>query len=361
MNLEKPAISGVIARRTKKPGLPPESLVFTGTRKTDQTIIKIIDYDGQSLHEETTVKSGDLLPFMDKATLTWIDIEGLHDVEMIREIGDHFSIHPLVLEDVLNVNQMPKVEIGENYIYVVLKMLSYNDNTNKVDGEQVSIITGENYVITFQEREDDMLDPIRERIRTNKGRIRNMGADYLCYSLLDIITDHYFILLEKIGEQMEDLEEELMQGPRKETLKQLYLLKRENMLLRKSVRPLREVITRLERSESKLIHRKTMPYLRDLYDHTIQVIDTVETYRDLVAGLVELYLSSVNNRMNEVMKVLTIIATIFIPLTFIAGIYGMNFQYMPELEWPWAYFAVLFIMFLIAIGMLLYFKRKKWI
>jgi magnesium transporter len=361
MNLLKPVLTGLMPGAVKKPGLPPGSLVFTGIRKTEQTIIKIIDYDDQNLHEEETTKPGDLLPFMEKSTVTWIDIEGLHDIEMIREIGDHFKIHPLVLEDVLNVNQRPKAEIGENYIYIVLKMLSFNKKTNKIEAEQVSIITGENYVITFQEKEEDVFDPIRERIRTSKGRIRTMGADYLCYSLLDIITDHYFLMLEKIGEQMEDFEEELMQGPRKETLKQLYILKRENMLLRKSVWPLREVITQLERSESKLIRRKTIPYLRDLYDHTIQVIDTVETYRDLVAGLLELYLSSVNNRMNEVMKVLTIIATIFIPLTFVAGVYGMNFHYMPELEWPWAYFAVLFIMILTAAGMLLYFRRKRWI
>jgi magnesium transporter len=280
----------------KEPGLPPGSLVFTGIRKTDRTTIEIIDYDPQTLHEETTDK-----------------------------------------------------------------MLTFNKDAKRVEAEQVSILAGENYVITFQERADDVFDPLRERIRKSKGRIRTMGADYLCYALLDIITDHYFLMLEKIGEQMEDLEEELLKGPRKETLKQLYILKRENMLLRKSVWPLREVITQLERSESKLIRRKTIPYLRDLYDHTIQVIDTAETYRDMAAGLLELYLSSVSNRMNEVMKVLTIIATIFIPLTFIAGVYGMNFHYMPELEWPWAYFAVLFIMLLTGAGMLLYFRRKRWL
>ncbi len=361
MNLFNPIIPGKTRRSAKKPGLPPGSLVFTGTRKTDRSIIEVIDYDSEKVHEQKEAKPSDLLPFRDQTTVTWIDIKGLHDIEMIREIGEHFAIHPLVLEDILNVNQRPKTEITENYIYVVLKMLTFSKSANKVEAEQVSIVVGENYVITFQERKDDVFDPLRDRIRNSKGRIRTMGADYLCYALLDIITDHYFLMLEKIGEQMEDFEEELMEGPRKETLRQLYILKRENMLLRKSVWPLREVISQLERSESKLIHRKTTPYLRDLYDHTIQVIDTVETYRDLVAGLLELYLSSVSNRMNEVMKVLTIIATIFIPLTFIAGIYGMNFHYMPELEWPWAYFAVLMIMLLTGVGMLFYFRRKKWI
>ena len=361
MNFLKPIISHLTPGAIKEPGLPPGSLVFTGIRKTDRTTIEIIDYDPQTLHEETTGNPGAILAFMDKPTVTWIDVKGLHDIEMIRKIGDHFSIHPLVLEDILNVNQRPKTEITENYIYAVLKMLTFNKDANRVEAEQVSILAGENYVITFQERADDVFDPLRERIRKSKGRIRTMGADYLCYALLDIITDHYFLMLEKIGEQMEDLEEELLKGPRKETLKQLYILKRENMLLRKSVWPLREVITQLERSESKLIRRKTIPYLRDLYDHTIQVIDTVETYRDMVSGLLELYLSSVSNRMNEVMKVLTIIATIFIPLTFIAGVYGMNFQYMPELEWPWAYFAVLLIMLLTGAGMLLYFRRKRWL
>lgn len=345
----------------KKTGLPPGSLVFTGRQKTGKPRIDIIDYDHDSIKEEQAVTIEKCFPYRDTKTVTWIDVKGIHDIALITKKGEHFNIHPLILEDILNVNQRPKVEVFNHYIFVVLKMLSYNETLNKVESEQVSLILGENYVITLQEKEEDIFDPLRERIRESKGRIRTMSADYLCYAILDIITDHYFLMLEKIGEQMEDFEEELMLGAKQETLRELYILKRENMLLRKSVWPLREVITHLERSESLLIRKKTVPYLRDLYDHTIQVIDTVETYRDLIGGLLELYLSSVNNRMNEIMKVLTIIATIFMPLTFIAGIYGMNFRYMPELDWPWAYFTVLIIMLLIAIGMLYFFRKKKWI
>jgi len=344
----------------KKVGLPPGSLIFTGKQHADKVRIDIIDYDPDNLSELKTENIEDCFPYKDSPANTWIDIKGVHDADLISKVGEQFEVHPLVLEDILNTSQRPKIEVFDNYIFIVLKMLSYNEAKKIVDSEQVSLIIGRSFVISLQEKEEDIFEPLRGRLRKGKGRIRTMGADYLAYAILDVITDNYFLMLEKLGEQMEEFEERLLKGPDQETLKQLYVLKRENLLLRKSVWPLREVITQLERSESTLIKKKTSPFLRDLYDHIIQIIDTVEIHRDMTAGLIELYLTSNSNRMNEVMKVLTIIATIFIPLTFIAGVYGMNFANMPELEWPWAYFAVLFMMLVIGAGMLLYFRKKKW-
>ncbi len=345
----------------KKVGLPPGSLVFTGKQHAEEVMIDIIDYGPDSFKELNSENIEGCFPYRDSEGITWIDIKGVHDSKLVSELGEHFGIHPLVMEDILNTNQRPKTEVFDNYLFIVLKMLSYNEEENIIDSEQVSMIVGRGYVISMQEKEEDILDPLRERLRKGKGRIRKAGADYLAYAILDVIADNYFLLLEKLGEQMEDFEDRLLKGPDQETLRQLYILKRETFLLRKSVWPLREVVTQLERADSPLIMKETAPFLRDLYDHTIRIIETVETHREMTAGLIELYLSSNSNRMSEVMKVLTIIATIFIPLTFIVGIYGMNFAYMPELEWPWAYFAVLFIMLGIGAGMLLYFRRKRWI
>jgi magnesium transporter len=240
-------------------------------------------------------------------------------------------------------------------------MLHYNEKKNEIEAEQISLILGPHFVISFKESQSGVFDPIRERIRNQKSRVRKTGADYLAYALIDAIVDNYFIILEKLGEQIEDLEEELVTNPTPETLQAIHTLKREMIFLRKSVWPLREVVSGLERGESPLIHESTDIYLKDVYDHTIQVIDTIETFRDMISGMLDIYLSSISNAMNAVMKVLTIIATIFIPLTFIVGIYGMNFKYMPELEWRWGYFIAWAIMIVIGFVMVLYFKRKKWL
>ncbi|MBW6480621.1 MAG: magnesium/cobalt transporter CorA [Bacteroidales bacterium] len=344
-----------------KTGLSPGSLVFVGHKKTDKTAIDIMDFNPTELKEFRTDNPEDLLPLKDNTEISWIDIKGVHNTELISQIGEHFQIHPLVLEDILNTRQRPKIDFYDDYIFAVMKMISWNDKNKSIETEQISLIIGQNYVLSFQEKEDDIFDPLRERIRKGKGRIRNMGSDYLAYAMLDITVDNYFLVLEGIGEHMELLEEKLLRNPDKDILKEIYVFKRENLLLRKAVWPLRELISQFERSDISLIKKKTRPFLRDLYDHTIQVIDTVETNRDMTAGLLELYLSTMSNKTNEVMKVLTIIATIFIPLTFIVGIYGMNFDNMPELQWPWAYFAVMGIMGLIAILMLWYFRRKKWL
>jgi magnesium transporter len=300
-------------------------------------------------------------PLKDQPIITWINIDGVHKLDNIEKVGKHLKIHPLVLEDIVHTGQRPKMEDFNDYLFVVLQMLQYNEKENETKTEQVSIILGANYVISFQEDEGDVFDLIRERILNDRGRIRRMGADYLAYSLLDAIVDNYFMVLEKIGEKIEDIEDELIKNPAQEVLHAIHSLKRELVFLRKSVWPLREVISRLERWDSHLIDKSMDIYLRDVYDHTIQVIDALETFRDMLSGMLDIYLSSVSNRMNEVMKVLTIIATIFIPLTLITGIYGMNFKYMPELDWSWGYPMVYIAMLIVSGVMLVYFRRKRWL
>ena len=349
-----------IKKISKKAGLPPGTLVHVGEGKDEKVKITIIDYDEKHFEERKVKKVEECLPFKDKPTVTWINIDGIHQVDIIEAIGKHFGVHPLVLEDIVNTGQRPKMEDFGNYLFVVLKMIYYDEKEDEIKTEQVSLLISQNFVISFQEREGDVFNSIRERIRGSKGRIRKMGADYLAYALMDSVVDNYFVIIEKVGEKLEGMEEELVKNTTPETLQAIHSLKRNMIFLRKSVWPLREVIGGLERGESKLVQESTQIYFRDVYDHTIQVMDAIETSRDMLSGMLDIYLSSVSNRMNEVMKVLTIIATIFIPLTFIAGIYGMNFQNMPELGWRWGYFAVLLVMVAIGISMLVYFKRKKW-
>src|SRR4030042_1283164 len=350
-----------IKKRSKKAGLPPGTLVHIGEKKAEVSKINMMDYDEAHLQEKEIKTIEECFIFKDKPTVTWINVDSLHQVEILEKLGECFGLHPLVLEDILNTDQRPKMEDYGEYIYVVLKMLEYHDKSNEIESEQISLILGPNFVFSFQEREGDTFNPIRERIRNNKGRIRKMGADYLAYTLLDSIVDNYFFILEKQGEKIEFLEEKLVTHPTSEILQVIHHLKREMILLRKAVWPLREVVSGLEREESSLIQKSTKVYLRDIYDHTIQTIDTIETYRDMVSSMVDIYLSSVSNRLNAVMKVLTIIATIFMPLTFIAGIYGMNFKYMPELEWRLGYPVILLTMVSIGVLMLVSFRKKKWL
>jgi magnesium transporter len=335
--------------------------VFVGEKRSAKVKLSVINYDGANFQEKEVNNVKEAVSFRSKSSVTWLNVDGVHQPEIIEQIGKIFSIHPLVLEDIANTGQRPKMEDFDGYIFVVLRMLRFDDEKNQTKAEQISIILGPDFVISFQEREGDVFDIIRDRLRSNKGRIRKIGADYLAYSLIDAIVDNYFMILEKLGETIEDIEDKLVTDPKAETLQIIHDLKREMIFLRKSVWPLREVINRLERSESALIKKSTLVYLRDVYDHTIQVMDSVDTFRDTLSGMLDIYLSSVSNRMNEIMKVLTIIATIFIPLTFIAGVYGMNFRRMPELVQPWGYPAVLIVMLVIALIMLVYFRRKKWI
>jgi len=350
-----------VAKRLKTSGLPPGTLIHVGERKTEDVKITIIDYDAAQFQEKAATTSEECFPFKETPTVTWINIDGLHRLDLIEALGTHFGLHPLVMEDIVNTDQRPKIEDFVTYLFLVLKRLSYDPREHEVVAEQISLVLGSNFLLSFQEAPGDDFEPIRERIRGSKGRVRQMGVDYLAYTLIDAVIDNYFLLLEQIGDRIEAVEDVLVANPRPETLQTLHTLKREMIVLRKSIWPLREVINRLERWETPLIQKATTIYLRDVYDHTIQVIDAVETYRDMLSGMLDIYLSSVSNRMNEVMKVLTIISTIFIPLTFIAGIYGMNFN-MPELQWPWIY-PYAFYVVLLAIGVLMitYFRKKKWL
>jgi magnesium transporter len=348
-------------RRSRKAGALPGTLVHIGEKKAETIRITYIDYDENNIVEKQVSKIEECFPFKSTPTVTWINIDGLHEIETIEKLGKEFDLHPLMLEDILHTEQRPKIEDYEKYIYIVLRMLSYNSETQAVESEQLSIVLGPNYVISFQERAGDIFDPIRDRIRNAKGRVRKMGPDYLCYSLVDAIVDNYFTILEKVGEKIESMEEELVSEPTENILQQIHALKREMISLRRSVWPLRELISGLQRSESALIQESTGIYLRDVYDHTIQVIDTVESFRDMVSGMLDIYLSSISNKMNAIMKVLTIIATIFIPLTYIVGVYGMNFENMPELKQWWAYPLVWVVMITVAAIMLVYFRKKKWL
>ena len=325
----------LINKGSKRPGLPPGTLIHIGEKKIETAKITLIDYDKTEYHERGINKIEECFPFNDKPTVNWINIDGIHDTELIEKIGEHLKLHPLLLEDIMDTHQRPKMEDYGDYIFIVLKMLYYNTKQDELEIEQVSLVLGSNYVISFQEKEGDVFNSIRERIRKGKGKIRKMGASYLAYTLMDTIIDHYFVILEGTGDKIEKIEEKLIVNPIPETLQMIHNLKREMVFLRKSIWPLREIISGLERTESTLIEESLGIYLRDVYDHTIQVIDTIESFRDMISGMLDIYLSSISNKMNEVMKVLTIIATIFIPLTFIAGIYGMNFVYIPELQLHW--------------------------
>ncbi len=348
-------------RQLKKAGASPGTLVHIGDQKVDETRITLIDYDEAHLQERVLDSIEEALPLKDLPTVTWINIDGLHEIDTVEKVGQHFNIHPLVLEDILNTGQRPKTEEFEDLIFVVLKMLHYNENSGQISSEQFSLVLGSNFLITFQEIQGDVFRTVRERIRKSKTRIRKAGCDYLAYALIDAIVDHYFVILEALGDKIEDIETQLLDNPTRDTLEIIHEMKREMIYLRKQVWPIREIINGLVKSESSLIQEQLHVYFRDVYDHTIQIIDTIESYRDILTGMLDIYLSTLSNRMNEVMKVLTIIATIFIPITFIAGVYGMNFKFMPELEWRGGYFMVWGIVIVVVGIMIGFFKKKQWL
>ena len=350
-----------IKRQSKKLGLPPGTTVHIGEQKVEKTIIEVIDFDNENLQKVQMDSVQEIFKFKDTSTTSWINIVGLHETEIMQQIGQNFNFHPLVIEDILNTDQRPKIEFFDNFIFVIMKMIVYDTEKKTLNIEQVSIILGQNFVFTFQERRGDVFQPIRDRLMNGKGRIRSNKHDYLMYTLMDVIVDNYFVVLENISDDMEYLEESVTKSADQNVVEQIYNIKRELLLLKKAIWPLRDIVNNLRNEETKLIAASTEIYLNDLSDHTIQVIEVTETYRDLASGLLDTYMSMVSHHMNEVMKVLTIIATIFIPLTFIAGIYGMNFEVMPELHWKWGYFTVWGFMIVVFVGMLFYFRRKKWI
>jgi len=355
----KPLRSVHFGKRFSKPGTAPGTLTATTEHRVEKVSITVMDYDAESLQERTVDTVAEAIATCRDGGVTWIDVVGLHDVEVVRELGEHFDLHPLALEDVLSVGQRPKADEYENHYFIVLRL--FHVLADGLSSEQISLFLGDGHVITFQELSEDVFDGVRERLRLARGRIRTMGADYLAYALIDALVDHFFPVIEHLGERIEDLEDEVMSDPARNTVEQIHAIRKELLTLRRAAWPQREVLAAMERFESARIGRETRVFLRDAYDHAVQIMDMVETYRDLASGLLEIYLSSVSNRMNEVMKVLTVMATIFIPITFLAGVYGMNFKHMPELGWPWAYPAFWGVSVASTLGLLWYFKRKDWL
>jgi magnesium transporter len=351
---------GMLKQRSKKAGLAPGTLVHIGEKKQEATRITLIDYD-QDRFEEREAEVKDCVPIEGATAVRWINVSGVSRLDIIEEIGKQFHLHPLLLEDIANTDQRPKLDDYTDYLFVVLKMLYREGKNDAVIVEQVSLVFGPRYVISFQENGRDVFDPVRDRLRTGKGRIRGFGADYLVYSLIDAIVDQYFVILETLGERIERMDEQLIARPKPATLSMIHGVKRELLFLRKAVWPLREVINVLQRGESPLVKDATRIYLRDVYDHAMQVIDTIEAFREMTSVMMEVYMSSISYRINTVMKVLAVITTIFMPLTFIAGVYGMNFKYMPELDWRWGYPAVLAVMASVVVVMLVYFRKKEWL
>lgn len=348
-------------RRSRKVGLAPGTLVYLGNHSNEKIELSVIDYDPDHVTEKPKATIQECMIFLDKPSTTWIHICGIHDIKIVEELGKHFKLHPLMLEDIVTSGQRSKLDDYKENIYIVVRLLIYDDKKDEIADEQVSIILGKNYVISFSETKKDIFEPVLERIRQKHSRITHRGADYLCYALIDCTVDYYFNILERVDEKMEALEDELVKAPQPETLLKIQHTKRDIALLRKSVWPTRTVINLYRRLDSPLITDTSKLYMQDVYDHTIQAIETIESLRDISSGLLDIYLSNINLRMQEVMKVLTIIATIFIPLTFIASIYGMNFQHMPELQWVWGYPFVISLMLCISAAMLIYFRRKRWI
>ncbi len=348
-------------RRSQKTGLPPGTIIHVGSQPPGPPVLSVIDYDEQEYTERAGVDLEVCLASLQTPSMTWINVAGLHDPALLDQLGQALGLHPLVLEDVANTAQRPKVEDYEGYFFIVLKMLEYDQEEGAVRVEQVSLILGDNYLVSFQEDASDVFDPVRTRLRNSAGRLRKFAADYLAYALIDAIVDNYFIILELIGDEIEEIEEQVSEHPEDQPLPAIYRLKREMIALRRAVWPLREVLAVLQHSESPLIRPGTAIYLRDVYDHTIQIMDTVESMRDLLSGMLDVYLSVLSNRMNEIVKVLTIFSTIFIPLTFLAGVYGMNFRSFPEIQWKYGYGLFWLVCGAIALVMLLYFRRKRWL
>ena len=345
--------------KKKEAGLPPGTLVYTGS-ETAPVTVRLHVFDEDTLED---IPGCDLEAIRQQRAegRVWVDVEGVHDLDILRTLGTEFGLHPLTLEDIARPGQRPKVESYEQYAYIVVRMLRWHDEDQRAEEEQVSIVIGRDFVLSFQERPGDVFDPVRNRLMNPQSGMRVASIDYLVYRLLDVIVDNYFVVMEKLGERVEALDALIMGGTGNAALSLIYGLKQEGLLLRRSVWPLREVLAQLQRGDVPHITEATRIYFRDVYDHTIEVMDTIESVRDLIAGMLDVHLSITNNRMSEVMKVLTIITTIFVPLTFIVGIYGMNFDWMPELNERWAYPAVWIVMLAITAVQLYFFRRKGWL
>lgn len=350
-----------LKNRSKKAGAAPGTVVHIGKKREAPVDINVFNYDEQHYEEKKITNVDDLKVYKEKPGVSWVNVDGVHEAGLVENVCKIFDVHPLIAEDIVNTSQRPKMEEYDNHVFFVLNMLTYNDEKKDVDSEQISILLDRNYVLSFQEeKQGDVFDIIRDRIRQDKGKLRKKGPTFLVYALIDAIVDHYFIIMEKIGDDIEDLEESLVNEASPAQLHKLHELKKSLLFLRRSIWPLRELVSKLQRSESEFVDQSVGIYLRDVYDHAVQIIDTLEIYREMLAVMLDTYLSSLSNKMNNVMKVLTMIATIFIPLTFVVGVYGMNFKYMPELDWPYSYPVIWAVMIGVSLVMIYYFKRKKW-
>ena len=349
----------LVQKRSKKTGLPPGTLVHIGERRTEQVTFTVFHYGAAGCEELQPYQANQLAPPADESVV-WINVSGVHNVEVLEAIGKQFVLHPLLLEDIANTDQRPKLDDYETYFFLVMKMMSLTDK-KEIAVEQVSLVLGRNYVLSFQENGTDVFQPVRERLRGGKGRLRQSGADYLLYALVDAIVDQYFAVLEFMGEKIELLQQTVVADPKPETLNEIHGLKRQLLFVRRAVWPLRDVMNNLSRSDCPFLLEATKLFFRDVYDHVVQIVDTIETLREMVSASLDIYLSSVSYRLNAVMRVLTVITTIFMPLSFIASIYGMNFEHMPELKSTWGYPIVLIAMTVVGLGMLVLFRNKRWL
>ncbi len=349
----------LIKNISKKAGLPPGTLLYVGDDKKEKVKIHMITYDENIFDEKEITFIDNTVSQIDRSKITWINISGVHDVKIIEKIGLLLHLHPLVLEDIMNTEQRPKTEIFNDYIFIILKRFFYSEEKERLNEEQISMILGSNLLVSFQEQEFNIFNNVRTRIRENVGLIRNRGADFLTYTIIDIIVDDYFLILEKVSNLIEKIEEDLIKKPQQEIVHLLFKSRREILILQKSILPLREVINGLEKT--KFIDKSTYLFFKDIYDHIIHILDMIELFRNIMIEMINVYLSSVSNKLNEVMKLLTIVSTIFIPITFLASLYGMNFLYIPGSNLHYGFFILLFLMVLISIAMLIYFKKIKWL
>ncbi len=350
----------MVTKRSDKAGLPPGALVSVADGEQSSTAMKVFTY-GEATYSEATMRTVAELPACATGTVTWIDIDGLADLRVMNDLGERFGLHALMMEDILNTDQRPKIEEYQDHLFVVVKMLTLDETSGELDTEQVSIVLGRNYVISLQERPGDILDPVRDRIRNATGRVRRKGADYLLYTLLDVIVDNYFVIVERLGDRIEALEDKVVTRPKAADLLTLQKLRGLLITVNRYVLPTREVAGRLNSLQSDLVDKNTRRYVNDLQDHTVYIAESIAMFRDMVGNLENTYHAQVNTRMAQVMRLLTVISTIFIPLTFVVGIYGMNFRNMPELEWHYGYYAVMAFMATIAGAMLLWFRKKGWL
>ncbi len=354
-------MSKSLKKRRQKYGLPPGALVHVGDKPDQKVKLTLIDYSETKILQRNNLSVEGCLSFMDKPTVTWINVTGIHDENLIGEFGSRVGLHPLMLEDIMNTTQRSKLDDYKDTIFIVLRLLKYDEQDSSVIDEQISLILGDKFVISFTESNDDVFAPVFQRLHLANSRIRMRGPDFLCYSLVDCIVDHHFVVLEHVDEQLDNLEDELINLPSTDTLQKIQHKKREITSLRKTIWPLREVVSKFQRLDTPLVKETTRLYLHDVYDHSIQAMETIESFRDISGGLLDMYMSTMSQKMNEIMKVLTLVATIFVPLTFIASLYGMNFKNMPEIDSEWGYYGTITVMISIACFMLFYFKRKKWI